>query len=109
MGVRVVGAAVVMDRDASSRLPDAIVHRTAGVVVVAAAREAPRVGRVVAGVGVRRVTHVHGADGRPRLAVHSGNRGDGRRVRMAVVGRGSTGVGRDDDRSVCLADDEVAC
>ncbi len=37
----------------------------------------------------------------PRLAVHAGDRRDGRRVRQAVVGHG---VGRDHDRRVGLGD-----
>jgi hypothetical protein len=36
---------------------------------------------------VRRVAHVHGADSSPGLAVHTGDRGDCRRVRKAVVDR----------------------
>ncbi len=53
-----------------------------------------------AGVGVRRVSR-HGADGGPRLAVHAGDRRDGRRCAIAVVGHG---VRRDHDRRVGLVD-----
>ena len=62
------------------------------VVVVGGAREAPGVAGVRAGVGVRRVAHIDGADGGPRLAVHAGDRRDGRRVRQAVVASTVYGV-----------------
>ena len=45
------------------------------------------------------VLSVNRADRGPRLAVHTGDRRDGRRVRIAVVGHR---VGRDRDRRVAL-------
>ena len=77
-------------------------RRAGDVVVVGSAGEAPRIAGVGAGVGVRRVGHVDRADRGPRLAVHTGDRRDGRRVRkLAVVGHG---VRRDHDRRVRLVD-----
>ena len=62
---------------------------------------------VDAGVGVRRVAYVDGANRSSRLAVHTRDRRDGRRVRKAGVGRRGAGVRRDRKRRVRLVDDEV--
>ena len=51
-------------------------RRTADVVVVAGAREAPGITGIRTGARVRRVAHVNSSDCRPRLAVHTGNRRD---------------------------------
>ena len=76
-------------------------RRAGDVVVVGVPVKLQGVAGVGAGVGVRRVAHVNRADRGPRLAVHTGDRRDGRRVRTAVVGHG---VRRDHDRRVGLGD-----
>src|SRR5439155_1635370 len=98
------GAGVRRDHDRRGGLGDAIGDRRGGdVVVVGGAREAPGVAGERAGIRVRRVAHVDGADGGPRLAVHTGDRIGGG-VRKAVVGRRGAGVRRDHDRRGGLGD-----
>ena len=99
------GAGVRRDHDRRIGLADRIGNRLGSdVVVVGGAREAPGVSRIGAGARMRRVAHVHGAHGGPRLAVHTGDRCYGRRVRMAVVGHV---VRRHHDRRIGLGDGEV--
>ena len=59
--------------------------RSRDIVVVGRARKCPGVGRVGAGIGVRRVAHVHRAHGRACLTVDASDRRHRGRVRLAVV------------------------
>src|SRR5207249_8157288 len=96
------------DRDYRIGLVDAIDDgRVADVVVIGAAGEEPVVAGIRPGVDVGRVAHVHSANSGPGLAIHTSDRRDRRRVRMAVVGGGETGVRRDRERRIGLADHVV--
>ena len=64
-GIGRAGTGVRRDHHRRVRLGDAIVDRAAGVVVVGAACEAPRIVVVRAGRGVRRAAHVNRADVAP--------------------------------------------
>ena len=99
--VAVIRHAVSRDRKRRVRLTDVIVNRPALVVVVGSAGEAPRIIVVGAGVGVRRSAHVNRAHRGSGLPVHTGNRRDGRRVRVAVIRHA---VSRDRKRRVRLTD-----
>ena len=101
MRCAVIGHAVGRHHHRGVRLVDRIGDRGGpDVVVVGSAGEAPAVGRVAPGVGVRRVAHVDAADRGPSLAVHSGD-GVGGRVRCAVIGHA---IGRHHHRGVRLVD-----
>ena len=99
--VAVIRHAVRRDRKRRVRLVDVIVDRAALVVVVGRACEAPGIAVVRAGVGVRRAAHVNRAHRGSGLAVHTGDRRDGRRVRIAVIRHA---VRRDRKRRVRLVD-----
>ena len=99
--VAVIRHAVSRHRKRRVRLADVIINRPALVVVVGRACEAPRIIVVGAGVGVRRAGHVNRAHRGSGLPVHTGNRRDGRRVRVAVIRHA---VSRHRKRRVRLAD-----
>ena len=99
--IAVIRHAVSRNHDRRVRLADVIVDRPALVVVVGRAGEAPRITVVGAGVGVRRAAHVNRAHRGSGLSVHTGDRRDGRRVRVAVIRHV---VSRDRKRRVRLAD-----
>ena len=80
---------------------DVIINRSALVVVVGSACEAPRITVVGPGVGVYRSGHVNRAHRGSGLPIHTGNRRDGRRVRVAVIRHA---VSRDRKRRVRLTD-----
>src|SRR4029078_6904146 len=65
---------------------DGVVHRAAGVVVICSTCEAPGVAGVIGGICVSGVSRVDRAHGRSRLPVHTGDGGDRRRMRLAVIG-----------------------
>ena len=89
-------AGVGRDHNRRSRLTDAIGdRRVADIVVVGGASEEPVVAGIRAGVGVRRVAHVHAPYRRICFAVHTGDQRHGRGVRVTIVCRGQAGVGRD--------------
>ena len=101
MRLAVIGKVVRRDHDHRVSLGDAVSNRRiADIIVVGRAREEPVVAGIRARVGVGRVTHVNRAHSGPRLAVHTGDRGNGRRVRKTGVGRAGTGVQRDRDSRI---------
>ena len=99
--VAVIRHAVSRDRKRRVRLTDIIVNRSALVVVVGSAGESPGIAVVGAGVGVCRAGHVNRAHRGSGLAIHTGDRRDGRRVRVAVIRHA---VSRDRKRRVRLTD-----
>src|SRR5947208_8765430 len=101
----IISAAVAGYRDYCVSLLDTIGDgRVADVVVVGTAGEEPVVASIRPGVDVGRVAHVHGAHSGPGLAIHASDRRDRRCVRIAVIGRGETGVRRDRERRIGLLD-----
>src|SRR5207302_9482930 len=101
----IVSHIIRRDYDLRVGLTDAIDDRgVADVVVVGGGGEEPVVARIRVGVGVGRVAHVHGAHDGPRLAVYTGDRRHGRRVRIAVVSGGGARIRRDYYCRVSLGD-----
>ena len=81
-----IGLARRIGRPGSIDLAEDIGDRRRGdVVVVGRASEDPGVATIGPGVGVHRVADVNSADGRSRLTAYTGDRRDGRRMRLAII------------------------